>query len=153
MAKISGLIVLALLLGAICACKPAWLSDNEFLNEFVGSDYLSLLSVMMTVTLAAVATVRVSIARMAAEKFTGKPKIQEALEEVKSEITQNAWVIVFSFIAALLLVILEGSFDHENDLYRATAFALALWILALHLLATFDVYRVMFAISDVESLK
>jgi anaerobic C4-dicarboxylate transporter len=153
MAKISGLIILAILLGFICACKPAWLSDNEFLNDFVGSDYLSLLSVMMTVTLAAVATVRVSIARMASEQFAGKPKIQEALKEVKDEITQNAWVIVFSFIAALLLVIFEGSFDHENDLSRAIAFAIALWILTLHLLATFDVYRVMFAISDVENVK
>jgi hypothetical protein len=108
---------------------------------------------MMTVTLAAVATVRVSIARMAAEQFSSKPKIQAALSEVKDEITQNAWVIVFSFVAALFLVILEGSFDNSNDMHRAISFAFALWILGLHLLATFDVYRVMFAISDVENAK
>lgn len=143
------LVLTALVLVACLGLRPELLSKNEFLNDFIGADYLSLLAVMLTVTLAAVGTVRVSLYKLVSEKFGDDPKKKAAARDAISEAGRNAWWLIGSFFFALVLLLLEGVPCIAQD-WREYIFAMALWILILHILVTIDLYRAIYLISEME---
>lgn len=147
-ARIS-LFLLALALIACVNLRPELLSKNEFLNDFIGADYLSFLSVMLTVTLAAVATIRVSLSKLIAGKLSDDDHKKSLARAAVSEAHQNAWFLIGAFFLALALVLLEGVPWIADD-WRAEIFAFALWFLICHMLVPIDLYRAIYLISEME---
>lgn len=137
-------------LASMLVCKPSWLSDNTFLKDFVSFEILSLLAVILTVTLASVANIHLSINRIIVKHFSGRAEHARAAEEIKSEIKQNAWVIFYSFFFAVLLLFVKGLNESET-LIVAICNGAMLWILLLNLMCILDIYRVIYGIVDLES--
>lgn len=149
MAKIFILIAFALFFAVATVCKPDFLARNTFLLGFVNHEVLALLSVILTVTLASVANIHLTMNKIVANKFGNNPKLKDAATEVKNELKDNCWYIFWGFVAAAILLVAKGSIPN-GDLALSIIHGMVLWILALYVLCMYDVYQVVFGIVDMD---
>lgn len=148
MIKIVSLIAISTVLAVIVICHPALLSQNTILLNLVNHEILSLLAVIMTVTLASVANVNLTLNRIVAQRFKNNKTMKLAASEVKGELKDNCWYIFWGFFVASLLVFFRGSVS--DTLSIAVINAIVVWIFFLYLFCMFDVYQVVFGISDMD---
>lgn len=150
MTKIVVLVGAMAFLGSLVACRPEWLHANAFLKNFISHELVSLLAVVLTVTLASVANIHLAINRIVARYLSHNAEQKAVAEAIKSEIKGNAWVIFYSFIAAIVILFIKGL--NESDLLVvAICNAAMLWILLLNLLCILDIYRVIYGVVDLET--
>lgn len=148
MIKIVILVALAAVLAIACICQPNLLSQNTILNGLMNHEVLALMAVILTVTLASVANIHLAINRVVTKKFDNDPELKAAASEVKKELKDNSWYIFWGFLAALILIVAEGSIDSE--LATAIIYAGVIWILGLYLMCMYDVYQVAFGVVDMD---
>src|SRR5215813_6094928 len=87
----------------VCAiAKPEFLSDkNEFLHHFVNQELLALLGIIMTITLASVASLNLEV-----NKLEEKAK-RRFLVNTRRGVQQGAYALIFLFALSLLLVLVK----------------------------------------------
>lgn len=129
-----------LLLAISFAC-PVWLSDhNKFLKEFVGSDMLSLLGVVVTITLASIANVHFELNKIEeANKKTG-------FRKSRAELKQSANWLIASLPMSLALVVVKP-WVCGNEVYESLANSFALLIVLFDILMLIDVTKMAFIIT------
>lgn len=150
MIKIVALLGFGAVLASLVVCKPEWLSDNTFLKDFISFEILSLLAVILTVTLASVANIHLSINRIIIRHLSGNGEQARLAEEIKNEIKANAWTIFYSFFFAVLVLFVKG-LNGSDNLVVSVCNAAMLWLLLLNLLCILDIYRVIYGIVDLEA--
>ncbi|MGR3813258.1 MAG: hypothetical protein ACU0AU_04125 [Cognatishimia activa] len=141
------LLGLATFLGSVAVCRPEYLSENKFLVDFVDHEAIALLAVILTITLASVANIHLSINRVLL-RTQKKQDLLEAAKMVKSETKDDAWYIFFGFIASLLLVIWKGGTSSTDVL--AIIHAAMIWIFGLYLVCMYDIHKIIFGLADLE---
>jgi hypothetical protein len=125
-------------------CRPNWLSDNTFIQAFVGPDLLSLLVVIVTITFASVANIHLSLNRFTAH---ASPKIRQGVSEIRAEINSNAWLIFAAFVASVMSLIVKGELTgYPTGL--AAADGVCLLALLLNVLVMHDLYHAIFALAS-----
>lgn len=147
--KIS-LAALAAALCSIVACRPEWLLENEFLVGFINHEILALLVVILTITLASVANIQLSINRLIATSFEKDEAAKALCNEIKSELKDNTVIIFLSFFVALVALFVKGLIPNDSTA-EASINALILWVLVLNLLTIMDIYNVIYGLSDVQA--
>jgi len=150
MNKITGLIAFALFLAVCIVCKPEFLSDNTFLRGFINHEILALMAVIMTITLASVANIHISLNSLVLRRFGGNEPLKEAAAGVKKEMTDNAWLIFWGFLVTAIVLVAKGAFDDKNVLAYAITHGVCLWFLLLYFLCMYDIYKVVFGIVELE---
>ena len=143
------LIVSGIVIAAIVACKPYWLSGNNFLEQFVDYQVLALMSVILTVTLASVANINSSINRMVADHFKGNEALKKSANKVKREIKENTLYIFGGFILTIIVLLIKG-LNMGNDVIVASVNGTVVWVLILFIACMYDIYSVAFEIDDLE---
>lgn len=149
MIKIVTLIVLAGVIIGMITCHPEWLAENEFIDSFVGADVLSLMAVILTVTLASVANIHLALNRIVAKRFLNAPKLKDAANGVKKELTDNAWFIFWGFVVTVLALAIKG-INADDMIWSASVNGFVIWMLGLYILCMFDIYSVVFGLVDLE---
>ncbi len=149
MTKIVFLIVLAGVLVSTVVCKPYWLSKNTFLAGFVNHEVLTLMSVILTVTLAAVANAHMSLNRIVARRFNGNEELKSAANNVKRQMKHNAWFIFWGFVVTIIVLLIKGM-NTENDMIVAISNGVVVWTLFLFIMCMYDIYQVIFGIVELE---
>jgi hypothetical protein len=142
-------IALATILIVFVICQPEQLYKNTFVNQLASVDVLSLFAVILTVTLAAVASIIVSINRIVLMLPEPRDEAKAAAAEVKKQVKRSDWIIFWGFILAAIALILKGFFP-ANIHIVSSIHAFIIWMLALYCLSLYDIYSVLFAAIEKE---
>lgn len=149
MVKICTLIAFALFFAVTSLCQPHIFANNTFLIGFINHEVLALLAVILTVTLASVANIHLTMNRLISSRFYNNPVMISAGKEVKKELRENCWILFWGFFAAVVILVIKGSAP-ETDVSHSILNTLVLWILVLYILCMYDVYQVVFGIVNLD---
>jgi hypothetical protein len=95
------LVILATVLLLLSAFRPEWVGDqNSFLKNFVGSDLIATLGIVVSITLASIANIHLHLNRLAVE-------IDRKFTRTKRSLRRSALSLCWAFIAAIALSILK----------------------------------------------
>jgi hypothetical protein len=103
------LIVLAGLFTGISVCHPELLADNEFIKGFVEHDALNIMSVIMTIAIASIATIHIWFNELESKHQT------KVFGKARREINHDAFLLIWLFVGELLVLIIISYF-HGNPL-------------------------------------
>ena len=149
MAKIFSLTALGKVISSIIVCRPHWLSENEFLKGFVNHEVIALMTVILTVTLASVANIHIALNKIVTRRFSGNAQLIKSANEVKKEITDNAWYIFWGFALTIIVLLVKG-LNTNDELIVAIANGIVIWTFSLFIFCMYDIYKVTFGIIDLE---
>lgn len=96
------LIVLAGIVIAMSVCQPAILAHNKFLEGFINQEILSIMAVIMTISIASIATIHIWFNEL--EDKHGKKVFGAA----RREINQAAFYFIGLFLAQLVCLIVRS---------------------------------------------
>ena len=97
---------------ATSICSPKLLADNEFLKGFVNHEILGIMAVIMTISIASIATIHIWFNELEAKHG------QKVFGQSRREINQAAFIMIWLFVVQLGLLIVRSNFSDE----RAIAF-------------------------------
>lgn len=146
--RIIAIVLLGVLL-ALAICKPEILVENRFLAAFISQEVLALMAIILTVTLAAVANIIVTINRLVRSVESPSEGLKVAAEEAKLQVKRSAWLIFYGFVCAAIVLFIKG-FPNISDDGVAMCNALIVWLLSLYCLALFEIYSVLFEATERE---
>ena len=135
-------------LGAMVVCQPGWLANNWFINQFVSSEIVAVLIVILTITFASVANIHLSLNRISQRH--GK-SFADRLARIRRKINGDAWLIFWAFVVCLAALLIKGGAG-ENVYLLAVAHAVALVVLLINVLVLHTIYRSIFALVAAENL-
>ncbi len=142
------LIALGVVLAVIVVCKSHWLSNNTFLMDFIGYEVLAIMAIILTVTLASVANINLSINQMVANSPRKDDKnFQDAANDVKREVKETAWYIFWGFVGTTIVLLVKG-LNEQHDIVIAVSNGLIVWVLFLYIACMHDIYSVSFGMDD-----
>lgn len=148
MVKAILLTAVAIFLASTTVCMPNLFGENAFLQGFVTHEILALMAVILTVTLASVANIHLSLNRIVITKFSTRKEMVEAAQSVKKELSDNAWYIFWGFAAVIILLIAKGI--SKNLFLQSAVNAACIWVLLVYILCMYDIYRVVFGLTKLE---
>lgn len=131
-------------------CSPAFFAKNGFLSAFITFELLNLLAVILTITLASIGNIHLSLNRIARIAFKDPVQGNLHASEVRREINQNGWMLFYLFILSCGLLFLKGA--TENETVIALVNSLGLVILLTNLLVLYDIYQVIFNLVRAERI-
>jgi hypothetical protein len=102
------LIVLAGVTTCVSVCSPNLITENKFLQDFISDQILNILAVIMTISIASVATIHIWFNELEAKH--GKKEFRSA----RREINQSATIFIFLFVGELVLLIARGFFLEDS---------------------------------------
>lgn len=118
------------ILVSIFVARPEWLSnENDFLNSFVGHEFLGILGVILAITLASLSQAHLSLNRI--EEKKGEEIFDETRRELKNV---SCWLIGFfvsGFIAVLIKPIVCVNQTAEAIINGFSVFVLLMYVLIL----------------------
>lgn len=136
--SIAILVVCAVALLFIATLQPDYLSDeNQFLKGFVGSDFISFMGVVMTLSVGLLAQLFLNVGKLR-EKLP-----DESIKEIYGEIRNTAHHIVCSFFTSCLIVFLK-SLSSEEIAYIIGLNILSLLLILYYGLILYDVVMSIF---------
>jgi hypothetical protein len=131
-------------------CKPIFLAHNSFLDKFAGEGAIALLAVILTVTLASVANIHVAINRIVLKGFKDDiEKGRKAAMPARKEINENAWLLLIVFVLSIILVFVK-EIDPSQIYIKSLVNGSVLIFLLINALVLYDIYKVVFKLSEEE---
>lgn len=125
------LIVLAGVFTVFSICKPELLAKNKFLIEFVNYNYVSILTVIVTVSLVSITQINLEYSRIE-RRFK-----KRVFERPRRTLNLSAFLLVSLLLLAFLLAFLRAQFSTFDV---ATSF--------IHGIAILTVFEVVFIMYD-----
>lgn len=133
------------LVGSMSVSRPDLLTGNTFLSSIMGPDLVAVLIVVLTITFASVANIHLSVSRMIATA-PDREKARAASAGVRGQISSNAWLIFWAFLAALIALFIYGQFPNEA-MIRSFSISVCLIVVLLNGLVMHDLYRAIFILA------
>lgn len=141
--------LVAMVAAVVCvaAFNPSWINDkNTFLAAFVNHEFLALLGVIVSITLASMGQLHLTlneIEKSAKERF---------LFRIRRNVKSSAYALIFLFLVGFVIVILKGTIvapngdgkDHPAIAFL-NGFAIVVVVWTLMILAS--IMQVVFAIT------
>jgi hypothetical protein len=143
------LVCFGFLLVAATICKPQLIGNNVFISGFVGYELLSLLAIILTVTLASVANIHVTLSKILVNKFD-KREMKLAAQAIRKEINDDALYLVLGFISIIIVVVFKG-YPVTNIFALSAINSFGIWVLFLFILSMYDIYRVVYGLSEFDA--
>lgn len=142
------IIAFCLFVGVSTLCRPIFLAENGFLDDFVGGELLSLLAVILVITFASVANIHLALNQIIIKVYEKNIEHgQTKSRPVRDDINGNAWLLFWAFIATALVLLIKGMFS-ENIYIHSAMNGLALSALLVNVLVFRDIYQTVFAIAS-----
>jgi hypothetical protein len=93
----------------ISAYNPSWINDhNHFLAGFVNHEFLALMGVIVSITLASIGQLHLSLNEI--EKEAG----QRFLIKTRANVRNSAYALILIFVFGFFIVIVKGSIAGAN---------------------------------------
>ncbi|AYE86836.1 hypothetical protein [Sulfitobacter sp. D7] len=125
---LTGVLILACVMG-----RPSFLSDdNKFLREFVDSDLLSFLGVVLTLSIGLLAQLFLSV-----EKLTDRLG-RDAISSIRSELRSTARTLLIIFAITMALVFIKPILP-QVDVHLAILNGLVVFLVVFYLCILSDV--------------
>lgn len=122
--------------------RPTVLADNDFLGEFVSHEILALLIIIVTITLASIGNIHLTITRLAS-RFENKAEGELAAKPARDELNSSGWSLLWAFGVCVVVLLLKGAYG--SDVYvRSGANGAALIVLLFNMLVLKDIYETVF---------
>lgn len=138
--------LLSLFVLSVSLFEPKLLADNSFLDDFIGSQILSLLAIILTITLASVANIHLALNRIIESKFKDDFLLgYKGAEPVRKEINSNAWMLFWSFLICILLLLINGQFG-KITYVQSFVYGICLIILVLNVCVLYEIYKSVYAL-------
>jgi hypothetical protein len=117
--------------------------DNKFFGEFVSHEFLSFISVVVTITLASAANIHIELNRI-------EEKIQKKIFiNVRASLKKSAYYLVFILMASVFLVALKPVLA-ENDIFIHSIFnSFAIFLILFCTLTLLDITSAAFSIPSI----
>jgi hypothetical protein len=141
------MIAAATVVVVLTICHPAVLATNTFLNAFVTHEILALLIIVLTITLASVANVHLTITRIIRTKFKDEAAGAVAAAPARQEINSNAWALFWGFGVCVVVLLLKGSFADQPYIV-SLANGSGLLILLFNGLVMYEIYQTIFDLAE-----
>jgi hypothetical protein len=132
------LIVWIAVSGSVAITHPSWLSDkNEFLKNFVNHELLAYLGVIVTITLASVANLFVSLLKIEEDRNS------IIFKKTKRDLKHISIALILTLVVALPLVVLKPILPNF-DWVQALLNSMAVWLVAFSMLLLADATLALF---------
>lgn len=151
--KLKIVIVIAMIAVALSGtfCAPEFFAKNSFLASFVTYEMLNILAVILTVTLASIANIHLSLNRIVKMNFKDRAKGAARASAVRREINHDGWLLFWLFIIACGLIFLKGAFEPSDLRIMSLVNSLGLVVLLTSLLVLCDIYQVIYTIVQIDT--
>lgn len=140
------IIAVSTFFGVLTVIQPGVLATNEFLQGFVSHEIIALLIVVLTITLASVGNIHLTLTRIVRKKFDNQSEGELAAAPARAEIDSSAWGLFWAFGLCILVLILKGAFPHGPYIVSAANGA-ALVILLFNLMVMHDLYKTVYELT------
>ncbi len=136
MIAISGIVV------SLSVCMPAILAKNEFLVGFINQEILNIMAVIMTISIASIATIHIWFNEL--EDKHGKKVFGAA----RREINQAAFYFIALFLLQLLLLVVRSlPIFHESEVALSLFNGASLLLLLASVMTLWDIMGVVRALT------
>lgn len=105
---IVSVIVIAGVIVTLAACRPELLADNEFLKDFVKSQVLNILAVIMTISITSIATIHIWFNELET-KNEGR-----VFGKARRELNDSAFYLIGFFLLELFILIMRSAVGDSN---------------------------------------
>lgn len=130
---------------ALSVCAPSVLSNkNKFLEGFVTHEILSMLSVIMTISIATIATIHIWFNELESKHAT------KVFGKARREINQSAMYFIYAFICELLVLVVRSLPVFNNPTAESLLNGLSLMILLFSVFTLIDIMGVVRALTPAE---
>ncbi|WP_152485771.1 hypothetical protein [Euryhalocaulis caribicus] len=132
------IIAAATVVSVLTVCHPSVLAGNKFLDEFVSHEILALLIVILTITLASIGNIHLTLTRMVS-RFESRAEGELAAKPARDEINSSGWSLLYAFGLCTVALLIKGG--AESNIYAQSGVnGVALVILLFNLLVLKDIY-------------
>jgi len=137
------LICAATIVIVLASYNPAAISDkNDFLHHFVNQELLGLLGIIMTITLASIASLHLEFNKIE-EKFK-----RRGLTKSRHGVMQNAYCLIGLFFISVVIVVTKPIAAHTETteaIFNGAALIVLLW----NILILIEITQTAFAIQPI----
>ena len=140
MNRVAWLLMIAALTCAVSvsACAPNVLASNAFFDGFVNHEYLNILAVIMTITIAGSAQIHLELNKIEEQRGA------ELFRDVRLDVGQSCLFLIVGFIAGIIIVALKAIM--EDPRLESFMVGLALVVLLGYVLVLHDIVGSIFEI-------
>lgn len=125
------------------AAVPHVLANNTFLTGFVNHEIMAFLIVVLTITMASVANIHLSISRLTAS--VKDPERRKAIDDgvakpLRGDIESSARLLFWSFGVCAVALVVKGEFSDNVYVVSATH-GIGIVVTVTNVLVLFDIYK------------
>lgn len=144
------IMIAAVTIGAVLTIThPSVLAKNMFLDAFISHEILALLIVILTITLASIGNIHLTLSRMV-QRFENKAEGELAATPARDEINSSGWSLLYAFAVCVIVLLIKGGTSSNIYAQSATNGA-GLIILLFYMLVLKDIYETVFDLVKGES--
>ncbi|MEQ1549335.1 MAG: hypothetical protein ABL918_11925 [Chakrabartia sp.] len=133
---------MTVIVAVLTATHPYLLAGNRFLNSFVSHEILAVLIVTLTITLASIGNIHLTISRLV-RKFENLSQGELEATPARTELNSSAWSLFWAFGVCVCILLFKGGFP-ENCYVVSFVNGAALIILSFNMMALYDIYTTVF---------
>ena len=138
----TAMMVIAAVFIILSATAPDFLADNKFLIGFVNQEILSIMAVIMTISIATIATIHIWFNELEAKHE------KRVFSAARMELNQSAFYFVILFVAQLVCLVVRSFSIFESSKVAVSLFnGASLMLLLLSLVTLLDVLGVVRALT------
>jgi hypothetical protein len=130
------------IVAVLTATHPHLLADNNFLNSFISHEILAVLIVTLTITLASIGNIHLTISRLV-RKFDNSAEGELRATPARNELNSSAWSLFWAFGLCVVVLLIKGGFP-ENCYVVSLVNGAALVILTFNMMTLYDIYTTVF---------
>ncbi|QSB43435.1 hypothetical protein IDJ81_08470 [Tsuneonella flava] len=126
------------IVAVLTIAHPSVLAENSFLDAFISHEILALLIVILTITLASIGNIHLTLSRMV-QRFENRAEGELAATPARNEINSSGWSLLYAFAVCTVILLVKGGTDSNAYAQSATNGA-GLVILLFNMLVLKDIY-------------
>lgn len=134
----------------ITFASPEVLANNKFLDEIVSHELVAILIVILTVTMASVANIHLSLGRIRIRLLEKGLDIKNDISLARSELSENAWYIFYAFCMLLVSLFIKSHFSNVYVNSLVNSFGVVVFI--FNMLVMYDIYKSVYLLSSLDDL-
>ncbi|MFK8034356.1 MAG: hypothetical protein AB8B94_09455 [Hyphomicrobiales bacterium] len=130
--------------------RPELLAKNSFLNSIASHEILGILIVILTVTMASIGNIHLSLGRIRGKLAERGKDISAEISLARTELSENAWYLFGAFCIMIVALVVKGS--TQIIFWVSAVHSLVLIVLVLNLAILYDIYRSVFMLSALDDI-
>lgn len=128
--------------------NPKILAENTFLNEIASHEIVSILVVLLTVTMASIANIHLTLSRLNSELRARGVSVDGEIQSARKELTSNAWSLFGLFCVLLVLLLIKGGVS--SLFWLSIVHGGVIVIVVVNLVILYDLYTSVYELTSLD---